>query len=48
MDNLRIRREEPGDYSAAEGFDRQFESREKAYRASQEEFFIYSHSTVNI
>ncbi|MGN1015803.1 MAG: GNAT family N-acetyltransferase [Faecousia sp.] len=36
------------DDQEAEEFDRGFEPREKAYRASQEEFFIYSHSTVNI
>lgn len=36
------------DDRAAEEFDEGFAPREKAFRASQEEFFIYSHSTVNI
>lgn len=35
------------DRAAAEEFDKLFEPREKEYRASQEEFFIYSHSTVS-
>lgn len=34
------------DISAAEEFDKRFEPREKGYRPSQEEFFIYSHSLV--
>lgn len=34
------------DDRAAEEFDRGFEFREKGYQLSQEEFFIYSHSTV--
>lgn len=34
------------DFSAAEEFDKQFEPREKGFRPSQEEFFIYSHSLV--
>lgn len=35
------------DSSEAERFDRLFPERVKEYRMSQEEFFIYSHSTVN-
>lgn len=35
------------DENAAEEFDKTFESKEKAYSKSQEEFFIYSHSSVN-
>lgn len=35
------------DENAAEEFDKTFESKEKAYSKSQEEFFIYSHSAVN-
>lgn len=31
----------------AEIFDQQFEKLEKEYRASQEEFYIYSHSTIS-
>lgn len=35
------------DENAAEEFDKTFESKEKAYSKSQEEFFIYSHSSIN-
>lgn len=35
------------DENAAEEFDKAFEPKEKAYSKSQEEFFIYSHSSVN-
>ena len=35
------------DENAAEEFDKTFESKEKAYSKSQEEFFICSHSSVN-
>lgn len=35
------------DEKAADEFDKTFEPKEKAYRISQEEFFIYSHSSVN-
>lgn len=35
------------DENAAEEFDKTFEPKEKAYSKSQEEFFIYSHSSVN-
>ncbi len=35
------------DENAAEEFDKTFESKEKVYSKSQEEFFIYSHSSVN-
>ena len=36
------------DNQAAEEFDRGFAPREKGWQPSQEEFFIYSHSTVKI
>lgn len=35
------------DRSEAEKFDSLFPEKEKEYRTSQEEFFIYSHSSVN-
>lgn len=35
------------DENATEEFDKTFESKEKAYSKSQEEFFIYSHSSIN-
>lgn len=35
------------DENSAEEFDKTFEPKEKAYSKSQEEFFIYSHSSVN-
>lgn len=35
------------DENAAEEFDKTFESKEKVYSKSQEEFFIYSHSSIN-
>lgn len=35
------------DENAAEEFDKTFEPKEKAYSKSQEEFFIYSHSSIN-
>lgn len=35
------------DEKAADEFDKTFEPKEKTYRISQEEFFIYSHSSVN-
>lgn len=35
------------DEDAAEEFDKTFEPKEKAYSKSQEEFFIYSHSSIN-
>ena len=34
------------DEKDAEEFDKQFEKREKRYRRSQEEFYIYSHSVI--
>lgn len=34
------------DEKDAEEFDKQFEKREKGYRRSQEEFYIYSHSVI--
>lgn len=44
-----IYRESPAynfDEKDAEEFDKQFEKREKGYRRSQEEFYIYSHSVI--
>lgn len=44
-----IYRESPAysfDEKDAEEFDKQFEKREKRYRRSQEEFYIYSHSVI--
>lgn len=44
-----IYRESPAynfDEKDAEEFDKQFEKREKGYRRSQEEFYIYSHSII--
>lgn len=35
------------DENAADEFDKTFEPKEKAYSKSQEEFFIYSHSSIN-
>ena len=35
------------DENAAEEFDKTFEFKQKAYSKSQEEFFIYSHSSIN-
>lgn len=44
-----VYRESPAynfDEKDAEEFDKQFEKREKGYRRSQEEFYIYSHSVI--
>ncbi|MDE6763053.1 MAG: N-acetyltransferase [Oscillospiraceae bacterium] len=44
-----VYRESPAynfDEKDAEEFDKQFERREKGYRQSQEEFYIYSHSVI--
>lgn len=44
-----IYRESPAysfDEKDAEEFDKQFEKREKGYRRSQEEFYIYNHSVI--
>ena len=46
MDNLTIRLETEKDYRAVEEFDKSFPQREKKWTPSQEEFYIYSHSSV--
>lgn len=51
MDSFVIRLEAESDYPATEeltreAFDATFPPREKAWRPSQEEFYIYSHSSV--
>ena len=46
MENIIIRLETPADYRAVEAFDATFPEKEKKWMPSQEEFYIYSHSSV--
>lgn len=46
MNNLTIRQETEKDYRAVETFDATFPPKEKKWMPSQEEFYIYSHSSI--
>ena len=46
INNLTIRQETEKDYRAVEAFDATFPPKEKKWMPSQEEFYIYSNSSV--